>query len=138
MKKLQSEKLKPKEQITLEPYERDHAVVVGLYRLVSINVCDQLILIFLSILDPLVKARIKMTMRKKKQWMNNRLGKLSSTIFCRLSVPVICTVLLFLLLIKNNKHVFETKKKRFSFVLCDETVVIVISLKKNRENQIHI
>ncbi|CAF0752683.1 unnamed protein product [Rotaria sordida] len=32
VKKLQSEKLKPKEQLTLEPYERDHAVVVGLYR----------------------------------------------------------------------------------------------------------
>ena len=32
VKKLQSEKLKPKEQLTLEPYERDHAVVVGVYR----------------------------------------------------------------------------------------------------------
>uniref|UniRef100_A0A182YE89 rRNA 2'-O-methyltransferase fibrillarin n=1 Tax=Anopheles stephensi TaxID=30069 RepID=A0A182YE89_ANOST len=32
VKKLQSEKLKPQEQITLEPYERDHAVVVGCYR----------------------------------------------------------------------------------------------------------
>ncbi|CAF1541283.1 unnamed protein product, partial [Didymodactylos carnosus] len=32
VKKLQSEKLKPKEQITLEPYERDHAIVVGTYR----------------------------------------------------------------------------------------------------------
>ncbi len=32
VKKLQSEKLKPKEQLTLEPYERDHAVVVGIYR----------------------------------------------------------------------------------------------------------
>ncbi len=32
IKKLQSEKLKPQEQITLEPYERDHAVVVGVYR----------------------------------------------------------------------------------------------------------
>jgi len=32
VKKLQSEKLKPKEQITLEPYERDHAIVVGNYR----------------------------------------------------------------------------------------------------------
>lgn len=30
--KLQQENLKPKEQITLEPYERDHAVVVGVYR----------------------------------------------------------------------------------------------------------
>jgi rRNA 2'-O-methyltransferase fibrillarin len=32
VKKLQAEKLKPKEQLTLEPYERDHAVVVGVYR----------------------------------------------------------------------------------------------------------
>jgi len=30
--KLKAENLKPKEQITLEPYERDHAVVVGIYR----------------------------------------------------------------------------------------------------------
>lgn len=30
--KLKAEKLKPQEQITLEPYERDHAVVVGVYR----------------------------------------------------------------------------------------------------------
>lgn len=30
--KLKAEKIKPKEQVTLEPYERDHAVVVGLYR----------------------------------------------------------------------------------------------------------
>lgn len=30
--KLQESKLKPKEQVTLEPYERDHAVVVGVYR----------------------------------------------------------------------------------------------------------
>eukprot|EP01097_Dermamoeba_algensis_P008444 TRINITY_DN563_c0_g1_i5.p1 TRINITY_DN563_c0_g1~~TRINITY_DN563_c0_g1_i5.p1 ORF type:complete len:275 (-),score=44.00 TRINITY_DN563_c0_g1_i5:159-890(-) len=29
---LQGEKFKPSEQITLEPYERDHAVVVGTYR----------------------------------------------------------------------------------------------------------
>jgi len=32
VKKLQAEQLKPKEQITLAPYERDHAVVVGTYR----------------------------------------------------------------------------------------------------------
>merc|ERR1719473_2406701 len=32
VKKLQQEKLKPQEQLTLEPYERDHAVVVGTYR----------------------------------------------------------------------------------------------------------
>ncbi|XP_049804283.1 rRNA 2'-O-methyltransferase fibrillarin-like [Schistocerca nitens] len=31
-KKLQADKLKPQEQLTLEPYERDHAVVVGVYR----------------------------------------------------------------------------------------------------------
>lgn len=32
VKKLTSEKIKPLEQITLEPYERDHAVVSGVYR----------------------------------------------------------------------------------------------------------
>nr|XP_031835536.1 rRNA 2'-O-methyltransferase fibrillarin [Nomia melanderi] len=32
VKKLVADKLKPQEQITLEPYERDHAVVVGVYR----------------------------------------------------------------------------------------------------------
>ncbi|KAG8335172.1 hypothetical protein J6590_075265 [Homalodisca vitripennis] len=32
VKKLQAEKLKPQEQLMLEPYERDHAVVVGVYR----------------------------------------------------------------------------------------------------------
>ena len=35
IKKLQAEKLKPQEQITLEPYERDHAVVIGTYRAVK-------------------------------------------------------------------------------------------------------
>ena len=30
--KLKEEGFKPKEQLTLEPYERDHAVVSGLYR----------------------------------------------------------------------------------------------------------
>ena len=30
--KMQAEKMKPIEQLTLEPYERDHAVVVGIYR----------------------------------------------------------------------------------------------------------
>jgi rRNA 2'-O-methyltransferase fibrillarin len=30
--KLQADQLKPQEQLTLEPYERDHAVVVGVYR----------------------------------------------------------------------------------------------------------
>ncbi|XP_050701726.1 rRNA 2'-O-methyltransferase fibrillarin-like isoform X2 [Eriocheir sinensis] len=32
IKKLQGDQLKPQEQLTLEPYERDHAVVVGVYR----------------------------------------------------------------------------------------------------------
>lgn len=32
VKKLQQENFKPAEQLTLEPYERDHAVVVGTYR----------------------------------------------------------------------------------------------------------
>lgn len=32
VQKLQEEGFKPSEQITLEPYERDHAVVVGTYR----------------------------------------------------------------------------------------------------------
>ncbi|XP_063440868.1 rRNA 2'-O-methyltransferase fibrillarin-like [Mytilus trossulus] len=32
LNKLKSEKIKPQEQLTLEPYERDHAVVVGMYR----------------------------------------------------------------------------------------------------------
>jgi len=32
VKRLQDEQFKPSEQITLEPYERDHAVVVGAYR----------------------------------------------------------------------------------------------------------
>ncbi|KAJ3195507.1 fibrillarin, partial [Irineochytrium annulatum] len=30
--KLREEKIKPKEQVTLEPYERDHAIVTGEYR----------------------------------------------------------------------------------------------------------
>ena len=32
VQKLKEEKFKPREQITLEPYERDHAVVIGEYR----------------------------------------------------------------------------------------------------------
>jgi len=32
VKKMKAEKMKPQEQLTLEPYERDHAVVVGIYR----------------------------------------------------------------------------------------------------------
>uniref|UniRef100_A0ACB8FS59 Uncharacterized protein n=1 Tax=Sphaerodactylus townsendi TaxID=933632 RepID=A0ACB8FS59_9SAUR len=31
VKKMQQENMKPQEQLTLEPYERDHAVVVGIY-----------------------------------------------------------------------------------------------------------
>jgi rRNA 2'-O-methyltransferase fibrillarin len=30
--RLRQEKFKPQEQLTLEPYERDHAVVTGIYR----------------------------------------------------------------------------------------------------------
>ena len=32
VKKMQEMQLKPKEQVTLEPYERDHAMVVGVFR----------------------------------------------------------------------------------------------------------
>ena len=32
VKKMQEMQMKPKEQLTLEPYERDHAVVVGIFR----------------------------------------------------------------------------------------------------------
>ncbi|KAJ1655960.1 Small subunit processome complex component [Dispira simplex] len=32
VKKMQEERIKPQEQLTLEPYERDHAIVVGTYR----------------------------------------------------------------------------------------------------------
>ena len=32
VKAMQEQQMKPQEQITLEPYERDHAVVVGVYR----------------------------------------------------------------------------------------------------------
>lgn len=32
VEKMKKEKMKPIEQLTLEPYERDHAVVVGTYR----------------------------------------------------------------------------------------------------------
>lgn len=37
VKKMSAENMKPQEQLTLEPYERDHAVVVGIYRYVSHN-----------------------------------------------------------------------------------------------------
>ena len=33
MKKLQADQFKPNEQVTLEPFERDHACVVGAYRI---------------------------------------------------------------------------------------------------------
>ena len=32
VQRLRQEKFKPEEQLTLEPYERDHAVVTGIYR----------------------------------------------------------------------------------------------------------
>ena len=32
VEKLKQEKIKPLEQVSLEPYERDHCVVVGVYR----------------------------------------------------------------------------------------------------------
>ena len=32
VKKVQQETMKPQQQLTLEPYERDHTVVVGVYR----------------------------------------------------------------------------------------------------------
>ena len=32
IEKMKGEKMKPQEQLTLEPYERDHALVVGVYR----------------------------------------------------------------------------------------------------------
>ncbi|KAF4717435.1 fibrillarin, partial [Perkinsus olseni] len=32
IEKLKKDKLRPKEQLTLEPYHRDHAVVIGQYR----------------------------------------------------------------------------------------------------------
>ncbi|OLL25301.1 rRNA 2'-O-methyltransferase fibrillarin [Neolecta irregularis DAH-3] len=32
VKKLQEERIKPEEQLTLEPYERDHCIIVGKYR----------------------------------------------------------------------------------------------------------
>ena len=31
--KLKKEKCKPKEQLTLEPYHRDHALVAGVYKI---------------------------------------------------------------------------------------------------------
>ena len=37
VKRLAADQLKPREQLTLEPYERDHAVVVGVYRYVHVG-----------------------------------------------------------------------------------------------------
>lgn len=37
VKKMSAENMKPQEQLTLEPYERDHAVVVGIYRYANIQ-----------------------------------------------------------------------------------------------------
>ena len=37
VEKMKQEKIKPMEQLTLEPYERDHAVVVGRYRWVKFS-----------------------------------------------------------------------------------------------------
>ncbi len=37
VQKLKEDQFKPREQVTLEPYERDHAVVVGQYRVTSKN-----------------------------------------------------------------------------------------------------
>lgn len=37
VKKMSAENMKPQEQLTLEPYERDHAVVVGIYRYTNIR-----------------------------------------------------------------------------------------------------
>ena len=34
---MKDEGLKPEEQLTLEPYERDHAVVIGSYRAWFLN-----------------------------------------------------------------------------------------------------
>lgn len=46
VEKLKKEKIKPQEQITLEPYERDHAVVTGIYRSVAKYARLQCILVF--------------------------------------------------------------------------------------------
>lgn len=44
VKKMSSENMKPQEQLTLEPYERDHAVVVGIYRYDSVRLTLQSLL----------------------------------------------------------------------------------------------
>lgn len=38
VKKMSGENMKPQEQLTLEPYERDHAVVVGVYRYICMKI----------------------------------------------------------------------------------------------------
>ena len=61
VKKLQLEKMKPQEQITLEPYERDHAVVVGVYRWVAISsfvhIRILLLAVFLFTCSPIKKEK---------------------------------------------------------------------------------
>ncbi len=48
---MQAEKMKPQEQVTLEPYVRDHTVVVGIYRAPprrrSENLSSAFVLLFL-------------------------------------------------------------------------------------------
>ena len=62
VKKLQLEKMKPQEQITLEPYERDHAVVVGVYRWVAISsfvhIGILLLVVFLFTYSPVKKRKL--------------------------------------------------------------------------------
>lgn len=45
VEKLKAEQLKPQEQLTLEPYERDHAVVIGTYRYIFTIAKGKLILL---------------------------------------------------------------------------------------------
>ena len=53
--------MKPQEQITLEPYERDHAVVVGIYRWVTISsfvhIGILLLAVFLFTCSPVKKEK---------------------------------------------------------------------------------
>uniref|UniRef100_A0A8C3Y726 rRNA 2'-O-methyltransferase fibrillarin n=1 Tax=Catharus ustulatus TaxID=91951 RepID=A0A8C3Y726_CATUS len=48
VKKMTAERMKPQEQLTLEPYERDHAVVVGVYRYWVILGCTGLYWVILG------------------------------------------------------------------------------------------
>ncbi len=59
--KLRSEKIKPTEQITLEPYERDHAVVVGIYRYILMALIQGFITV--SALSEIVKVCISETVK---------------------------------------------------------------------------